>query len=162
MAASASAPAVPEAVPEGAKRRWVVIQTTKTADNRDMAHSVFAVDSEERVEALKEEADQSYEFMSVNADEFLAKDGLRALHVVFHYHDNYADVVGTFETHEEANAFYKSKVAEMLDGVSDLQEGECIKLAKYPDGGSMATLYDAHGNYPDKGDRWVFTTLSFP
>jgi hypothetical protein len=146
---------------KNAKRRWVIIQTTLTPDNCDMAHSVFAVDSEERVEALQEEADDSYEFMSINAHEFSATQDMRSLYVVFHYHDNYADCIETFESYEEANTYYTSRIAEMLDGVSDLQDGECIKLAKYPDGGSMATLYDADGRYPDKGDRWVFTTLRF-
>jgi hypothetical protein len=158
----ASAAASVAATPEDTESRWVIIQTTTTSDNRDMVHSVYVVKTSAEVEELKAEAEDSRDFMSIDAREFSAKKDMRVLHVVFHYHDNYADVVGTFETHEEANAFYKSEVAEMLDGVSDLYEGECIKLAKYPDGGSMATLYDAHGNYPDKGDRWVFTTLSFP
>lgn len=150
------------AASEDTQRRWIVIQTTTTSDNRDMAHSVYVVKTSTEVEELQTEAEDSYDFMSIDAREFSAKDDMRSLHVVFHYHDNYADVIRTFETHEEANAYYKSNVAEMLDGVSDLQEGECIKLAKYPDGGLMATLYDADGRYPDKGDRWVFTTLSFP
>lgn len=140
-------------------RRWVVIQTQLT-DNRDLVHSLFVVNTYTEVQTLKSDAENSYEFMSIDAHEFIATKDMHSLHVVFHYHDNYADVTMTFESYEEAHAFYKSEVSKMVDSVSELCEGETIRLAKFPGGGYMASLYDSEGNYPDKGDRWVITTVT--
>lgn len=133
---------------------WLVIQTVQSPDKQDIIHDVRIMKSKEDAEAVEAEIDEDT-FMSVDIREQTIKKDQSIVHVVFHYHDNYSDYDQLFESYEKARAFYQSEVAKMD---VDLEEGYYVKLQKNYTG-FMATLYDEEDSYPDKGDRWVLTTL---
>lgn len=142
---------------------WVVVQTVSTPGRRnDLEHTVRIVKTKARVDALKEEQEASEEFMSVDSREFTIKKNQRTVHVVFHYHDNYSDDIELFETKQEARDYYTSEIVKMDEFYLDDADDYSIKMQKFPGGGYMTTLYDEEDNYPDKGSRWVMTTLTFP
>jgi hypothetical protein len=128
----------------------------------DLEHTVRIVKTKARVDALKEEQEASEEFMSVDSREFTIKKNQRTVHVVFHYHDNYSDDIELFETKQEARDYYTSEIVKMDEFYLDDADDYSIKMQKFPGGGYMTTLYDEEDNYPDKGSRWVMTTLTFP
>jgi hypothetical protein len=169
----------------------LLIKTTlKGGYQQDYEHSVIITQDEALIKALKKEEQKYWEggggnnnnsennnsennyseennnsegnnevpLVEISEKPITVDKDASSIYVVFHYHDNYADSINTFETKEEAFEFYKEEISTMSN---DLRDGYFVKSKKLNETTYMSTLYDEDGNYPDKGDRWVFTKVDF-
>ena len=143
---------------------WIVIRSKREYGN--IHHYVFIFTDETAVRDFKTELEA--DGFSGDIRKFNAKKGMTNFHVVFHYHDNYADVVKVFGSLESANQFYLERIDEMKDELKYGMElkDEMTGAREYPGSKvqrqSMRTMYDSDGRYPDKGSRWVITSVELP
>lgn len=71
--------------------------------------------------------------------------------VMFHFRDNHVDVHRVYTNEEHARVDFNKHVHEQLQ--YDVQNGDSLVYSK-KGGVVTSTVYDDHGDYPDKGSRW--------
>ncbi len=143
----------------------LLIKTThKESDNRDLMHNVIITQDKSVINELEKENYNYWEgsgnapFTQISKETITVDKEVSSIYIVFHYHDNYADSINTFKTKEEALEFYKKEITSMILDIPDMFY---VKSEKLNENTLMSTLYDEDDNYPDKGDRWVYTKVDF-
>ena len=141
---------------------WIAIRSRHRGS--DISHRVFAFANEADASLFSKTSKERGDMIDVR--KFNAGKGMTNFYVVFHFHDNYADVVKVFRSPETANTYYSERIAEMEDELKDGMHLENAFVGSAENGEvqrqRMRTMYDEDGYYPDKGSRWVMTVVSIP
>ena len=155
--------AAPNAAAPNAATVYVIIKTTSRNDAGQILHTVRAFRNRQMFMAENRRLEQQEDDGEIMSADSVSFDNLQndtsVPWVVFHYHDNYADVIKAFDTEEEARAYYEEKKAGIEEDMRQFRYDREGAYIEEEDLGNqiMTTMYDSEGRYPDKGSRWVLT-----
>ena len=116
---------------------WLAVETGYPEDG-DIHHKLLIFKTEEEANEANRENDGD-EILSFNIEKVSVPSEVRDIYVVYHYHDNYADVITGFSNKAEEYAEFKKRVQEMP---FEMSENEVLRSETRVDSCALTHLWN--------------------